>query len=181
MSYDEASLALARFYQNHLPKGAARARNQALEHLRALVGADCIIQFESLPFHSKSLPGKHRIPRFVSETPLLHEYVSVLTETLERVPVVALSAVDSARSLSASSIAENGWLSWQAALLGIDPRQVVLAPLIEKGGKITSGFIYQTVHQSTRGFVLTMGGNTFPAAPARKIIAAHLMDGARPV
>ncbi len=174
MSYQEASSVLARFYLDELPVGAARARNSAMEHIRELLSADSIMQFESLPFHSALLPRKADILRIVAETKTLREYASVLAEAMRDLSVVALSAVDSSQSISGSSVAESVWLSWQASLLGIDSARLTLAPLAEKGGKITSAFLYQRIAGCTRGFVLMMGGNTFPAMRGRESLARIL-------
>jgi hypothetical protein len=176
MSYYEASLALGAFYRSDLPQGAARTRNDALDHLRRLVGKDCIVLFESLPFHSKALPGKHAIPKLVLETQLLRKYISLLTEALKHVSVIALSAVDSSESISAASVVSNSWLSWQANILGLNPPDMTVVPLVPKGSKITSAFLYQKVSNCIRGFVLTMGGNTFPATEGRKKIARAYAD-----
>jgi hypothetical protein len=174
MSYHDASLKLADFYSQHLRRGAARRKNEAMDSFKELVKADCIVQFESLPFHSPSLPGKRKLLALVKTTALLNTYASVLTEAMKDVSVVAVSAVHSGQSISTSSIARSPWLTWQASLFGIDPDRLKLTKLLEKGGTITQAFVYQRVNQCTRGFVLTMGGAPFPSAEGRKILARTL-------
>jgi hypothetical protein len=176
MSYWDASLALATYYLRCLPKGAAKTRNEALDHLKILLGADCIVQFESLPFHSHSLPGKARFPELVKASDLLGKYADSLAEALKNVSVVVLSAVGSSASISVASVAASPWLQWQArSLLGIDPRELEMTALVMKGGKVTSGFLYQKVGLFVRGFVLTMGGNTFPSKERREELCRRIL------
>ena len=177
MSYQEVSLALAEFYLEHLPPGHARANNDAMCHIRELLGADCVIQLESLPFHSRALPRKDGIPQVVTRTEVLRQYAFVLAEAMKDVSVVALSAVSSSQSISRSSVVDSRWLSWQASLLGVSPAGLTLVPLVQKSGKITSAFLYQKVAYCTRGFVLTMGGNTLPGIQGRELLARTLDSG----
>ncbi len=178
MSYQQVSLALGRYYREQLPAGHARRNIQAMHNIKELLHADCIVQLESLPFHSGSLPRKAEIPAVVERTSVLSQYASALKDAMKSVSVVALSAVASSRPISSSSIADDVWLRWQAAdLLGIDPTGLLIEGLVEKRGKITSAFLYQRVARCTRGFVLTMGGNTFPGEHGQKRLARVLTSG----
>ena len=177
MSYQEASFKFAASYRSGGISHSAKTRNEALEHLRDLCGADCIVQFESLPFHSPELRKKHLIPELVKNTDRLSTYVAHLANAIKHISVVGLSAVGSSQSISASTVADNQWLSWQASsLLGIDPRALRLATLAEKGSKVTSAFLYQRVGDCTRGIVLTMGGNNFPRRDRLNEVAQTLLS-----
>lgn len=177
MSYQEASLAFAASYRNGGIPHSAHTRIEAVDHLRDLCGADCIVQFESLPFHSPELQRKHLIPELVKSTDRLRAYVAHLANTLKGLSVVGLSAVGSSLSISASTVADSPWLSWQAsALLGIDPRTLRPTTLAEKGDKVTSAFLYQRVGDCTRGIVLTMGGNNFPRRDRLNEVAQTLLS-----
>jgi hypothetical protein len=177
MSYHEASLAFAASYRNGGISHSATTRNEALEHLRDLCGADCIVQFESLPFHSPELQRKHLIPDLVKSTDRLSAYVAQLADAMKSISVVGLSSVGSSQSISVSTVADSPWLSWQAkSLLGIDPKTLRLTTLAEKGDKITSAFLYQRVGDCTRGIVLTMGGNNFPRRDRLNEVAQTLLS-----
>jgi len=57
----------------------------------------------------------------------------------------------------------------------VNPERLRRKPLVEKGdGKITSAFLYQHIAGRIRGFVLTMGGNTFPGEKGREALAEVL-------
>ena len=142
-----------------------------MRHLERLVSADYTIQFESLPFHSKALPGKHRLPDLVKRSELLELYSATLAEALRSLSVIALSAIGSSRSISASAASDHPWLRWQCGLLAMDPVALTLRPLVEKGSKVSSAFLYQWSGPRTSGFVLMMGGNHFPGPKARETIA----------
>jgi hypothetical protein len=178
MSYfKEASLELGKYYCKELPKRAAWKRINASADIRDKVGADCIVQFETLPFHSKKLSDKQAIPKLVRENECLQDYISYLKETLKDISAVALSAVSTSMPISVESINNNRWLKWQAELLGLNITNLKQESLAEKDGKITSAFIYQKMAKCTRGLVLTMGGNNFPTAKGRNIIASVLKNG----
>jgi hypothetical protein len=176
MPYREASIALAEFYKQ-LPSGHAKRNIEAMDHIRQVLGADCIIQFESLPFHSGSLPRKAEIPYIVERTEILNRYASVLAGALKNLSVMALSAVSSRRPISKSSVSDSPWLLWQASLLGIVPARLTLIPLVETRGNTTSAFLCQRSPHGPRGFVLTMGGNTFPGTRGQEILA-HALSSA---
>jgi hypothetical protein len=144
--------------------------------MRRLLGKDCIIQFESIPFHSKSLPSKRKLPELVDSSPLLKRYTQLLSATLRDKSVLAISAVDSSKSISANSVASSAWLSWQAkSLLGIDPAKLKCQPLVKKHGKVSRAFVFQKLDEHVRGFILTMGMGSFPAANGRDTVARTLI------
>ena len=171
-SYYEASLRLGDFYKENLPPKAARRKIEAMEDFKKLVGADCIVQFESIPFHSPSLPGKRRVLKLTEEVAEFKDYTSALKTALSEVAVIAVSAVGSRESISTSSLAGSNWLRWQASLLGIDPNHVTSRTLLKKGGAITQAFLHQRVGRCTRGLILTMGGAPFPRKEGQEILAA---------
>lgn len=178
MSYAKASVALGEFYSRKAKfrSAAARTRNEAAADLQRLLGKDCIIQFESIPFHSKSLPAKRKLPELIDSSPLLKRYTQLLSATLRDKSVIAISAVGSSQSISASSVASSHWLSWQAtALLGIDPSKLKCQPLAKKQGKVSSALVFQKLDEHVRGFILTMGTNSFPAPKRREMIARTLI------
>ena len=170
MSYADAARSLAQYYVDRL-EGAAKTRINAMNHLALLIDADHTIQFESLPFHSKALPGKRRLPDLVKQSELLQSYSVALAEALRPLAVFALSAIGSSRSISASAVNDHPWLRWQCGLLDIEPERLEFQPLVEKGSKVSSAFLYQRSGPRTSGFVLMMGGNHFPGPKARETIA----------
>jgi hypothetical protein len=177
MKYYEAALALGDFYLDSAKsrlKGGARRRNDAMVDLQHRVGADCTIVFESIPFHSRSLPGKATLPNLIRGTELLHDYEAVLKMALSNVSLVAVSAVDSCRSISADSIRRSEWLMWQVSLLGIDPRKVGVEVLATKGDTVSRAFLYQEVAGHVRGIVLMMGSNSLPGTDGRSVLARTL-------
>ncbi|MFN0020338.1 MAG: hypothetical protein ACKVP0_18930 [Pirellulaceae bacterium] len=178
MSYAKASAALGEFYYRkaEFRSPAARTRNEAAVDLKRLLGKDCIIQFESIPFHSESLPAKRKLPELIDSSPHLKRYAQLLSATLHGKTVFAISAVDSSKSISASSVANSHWLSWQAtSLLGMDLSKLKCQPLAMRDGKVSRAFVFQKVDEHARGFILTMGTNSFPAAKGRGIIARALI------
>jgi hypothetical protein len=163
-SYYDASTILADFYDYNLT-GAAATRIRKMKLLSEKSGADCVVQFESLPFHSESLPRKAIIPDLVGRTPALEDYVSKLTDALDTASVVTLSAVSTSRSIDMETVKRSPWLTWQASLLGVKTNSLELQKLVTKGKnqKVTCAFLHQEVNRHTRGFLLTMGSNNFPA------------------
>lgn len=171
--YWEAALELGGFNRECLV-GAARHRMDALSALSKAVGTDCIVQFESIPFHSKKLPGKKKLVRIVQQCSLLSGYVSALRKAVRKVSVFAISGVDSTRSIDKGSISRNNWLRFQAELLGVNPDSLKCVPLTEKRGKVTSAYLYQRINECKRGFLLMMGSNGFPGPTGRDILAREL-------
>jgi hypothetical protein len=171
MSYYEASLRLGDYYQEELPPKAARRKIEAMVAFRQLMNADCIVQFESIPFHSPSLPGKRRVLKLTEKVAEFKDYTSALKVALNEISVIAVSAVGSRESISTATIAGSDWLRWQASLLGIDPNHVTICPLLKKGRTVTQAFLYRRVGQFTRGLILTMGGAPFPSDEGQEILA----------
>lgn len=176
LSYYEAALKYGTFYQEKL-KNAAGTRIKAMARLSKLLGGDCFIQFESIPFHSSKLPGKRRLPDLVSKTPILAEYCQCLTAALSPfdVPaVVVLSGVGSSQSISSSSLDSSLWLKWQSNLLEVRSKDLKVKHLLRKGDKTTVAFLYKQVRNHIRGFVLSMGHNGFPSKQGLDEISSTL-------
>jgi len=177
MSYHEAALEFAKYYcEKILPPNSACTRIKSLQDLKQRIGADCIVQFESLPFHSPRLPNKRKLPDLIANIDgHLKEYVQHLKVALNDISVVGLSAVNTSKAISTESVAANSWLSWQASyLLGIDPNALSMQELVNKNGQTTSAFLYQKIGHCIRGIVLTMGGNNFPGEEGRIRLAETL-------
>ena len=100
----------------------------------------------------------------------------LIKTTLRDKSVLAISAVGSSQSISASSVASSHWLSWQAtSLLGLDLSKLKCQSLAMRNGRVSRAFVFQKVDEHVRGFILTMGVNSFPAAKGRGIIARTLI------
>lgn len=174
MTYHQASLALGIFYLKTLRRGkAALTRLEGMIRFKQHVRADCLIGFESIPFHSAKLPNKTRILSLVAACELLRQYQDVLSAALQQHSVIAVSAVDSGKSISKSSVESSPWLKWQASLLGITPRRLKLVKLVEKKDKVTQAFLYQRIGDATRGFILTAGNARWPSEPNESVVAKH--------
>lgn len=172
LTYYDNAARLAAFYTAQLPSGGASTRNKAIDSIRQLLRYDHVLQFETLPFHSDSLPQKQLLPKLVSRAPLLAEYADHLAKALSQQSVITLSAVATNRPISKHSISASPWLSWQAFLMGIDIDRIELHPLVTKGTRVTTALLCQ--HETTRSaaFVLTMGSNSFPALQGRERLAS---------
>lgn len=177
-SYYENAARLAEFYLAHLPSGGASTRNTAIQSLRELLGCDHVLQFESLPFHSETLPGKHALPSIIRETPLLEEYTRHLTAILRRTSVLTLSAVASDRPITPDSIRTSPWLAWQARLMGADIDALELHPLATKDDRVTVALLCGRQSNRHAAFVLTMGSSSFPAEDGRERLASILRRSA---
>jgi hypothetical protein len=177
MFYSAAAIEFGRHYVKLLEKRPAGRRIKAMQDLQRQMGCDCIVQLETLPFHSRNLPGKRRLVDQAKSIPILRDYHAALRDALSRISVICLSAVSPSKSISKSAVAKAPWLKFQAELMGIEVSKFETVELARKGRKISSAFLFQRFGTSIRGFVLTMGSNSFPAESARarigKTFASH--------
>jgi hypothetical protein len=172
-TYLAAAIKMARFYTAEL-SGQAGTRLRGLMHLAQCGGHDGFLQYESCPFHSKSLPNKRKFPQLMETDPLLRDYVSLLREALRDVSVVTLSAVSSKGTISPSSISTSPWLSWQANLMDLALDRAKVLPLSKKQSRVTLALIYSRSRGNVKAILLMMGGNHLPAAEHR-VAAAKVL------
>jgi len=162
MSYAEASSAFAAHYQSHL-RNAPLRRIDAMLKISAACGNGPTIQFETIPFHSDSLPGKKKLVAIMNDEPALRAYSEVLSAALEDRSIICLSAVPSSRPISPTTITRSPWLSYQAELMTIASiGELKAVSLVKKNRRATCAFLYEVRNKTIRGFVLMMGGNHFP-------------------
>lgn len=169
-SYDVASRELGSFYRAKL-KRTAHHRIEAMIRVAHDTGHDSALQFESIPFHSESLPGKRKLPDLMKKSGFLRDYADSLAATLEGKSVICLSAVPTSRPITVRTVAQE-WLRFQAELIGIqEVERLKIASLVRKKRRTTCAFLYESNGDSIRGFVLMMGGNHFPGADGLKKLA----------
>lgn len=169
-TYQELMPKLADFYRTGL-KGTARRRIDGMIELAQQAGYDGLLQMESCPFHSKDLPKKKKLLSCYDEEEFFQQYAGLVKETLRSVNVIGLSAVGTRKSISMKRVARRPWIVWQAAVMSFDLQRARLLPLVKKGTKVTSAFVYQRTRRFTKGLVLVMGGNHLPSAKHCKRIA----------
>lgn len=172
MSYAMAAAAFGAFYEKNL-KGPARRRIADLRLLAGSAGFDGIVQVEACPFHSRSFPTKGAFLRSLPGDAMLSGYVAHLREFLRDRPVLVISAISSATSLSAE-VHLSPWLSWQVDLVGLDRPRSEFLPLIERGGKVTSAALISGSGAETKTLALMMGGNHLPGETSLRILADAL-------
>lgn len=159
--YSTISKVMGNYYLQHL-KGAARNRIEAMIKLSNHSGFDGVIQIEACPFHSKSLPKKDSLLEHLSNDPALNGYEQCLKSVFFEKTVIAVSAIGTQATISIDSIKNRRWLNWQAGLIRLKTCDSKILPIITKGEKDTSAFIYSRSEKSVSGFILMMGGNHLP-------------------
>jgi len=176
--YREFAVVLARFYgdrKNLSP--AASARIAAMRALATRAGFSGVLQVESIPFHSRVLPGKAKLSARVRRDPLLVEYAAALRDFLVDRTIVAVSAAGSRRSLGVETIRDSAWLSWQAEVMSLDLCRAENQPLVVScNGKVSCALVADRLADSTKALVLMMGSNSLPAVEGEGFatIAARL-------
>ena len=160
-SYFTNSVSLGTHYSESLT-GAARRRLDGMQSLSKKCRLDGVLQLETIPFHSKSLPSKNSLVGEVEADEFLFDYLEHLRGFLENKNVFILSAVSSQKKIGGDSISKNPWLSFQSKLINFDPETSSFLPLTEKNGEVTSCFLYEKKNSWCKGFILMMGGNHLP-------------------
>ena len=176
LSYDQISIELAAHYKMELQRERKRAatRNAAIDDLRSKLGRNCVIQFETIPFHSKSLPGKRKLAKLITEVPILTNYTAQLRVAIADLPVMAISAVDTSRSITAKSIEDSPWLAHQASVMGVRPKELEFTPLVGKNNVVSCALLVPRDRSNRKAFVLKMGSNDLPGEAGREIIVKKL-------
>jgi hypothetical protein len=85
MPYSRIASHLANWYEGNV-KNAAKRRIQAMQWLQRRLGKSSIVQFELIPFHSESLPGKGKLLQLMPSSPPLCEYHQRLRNELQSLP-----------------------------------------------------------------------------------------------
>ena len=161
-SYRELAGKMSKFYEERLT-GAAARRVHGVRRLARAAGYSGVFQIESVPFHSRVLPGKARLPAAFGSDRLLCRYMESVSRALIGKPVLILSAASSRKSLSPQTLQESPWLLWQAAMAGMNVGgSIEFHALVTKSEKITGGAIVDRSGAAPRVFVLMMGGNNLP-------------------
>ena len=71
----------------------------------------------SIPFHSKSLPGKRKLLELIPSFPPKCYYQQRLRNELQDLSVIGLAAVNTAESISKQAVLKSPWLRWQAGIM----------------------------------------------------------------
>ena len=173
-SYAEAAAVLAAYYKENL-QGTARRRITSLEQLSAFAGFHGVLQVESCPFHSPSLPNKRELMRLSAAEPLLAGYVQALRSLIAAHTVVVLSAAGTGRSLW--PVPElSAWLYWQADLVGLNAAKAECVPLVTRGDKVTCAALVDGSGTRARALVLMMGGNHLPREAGLRRLAEAIKN-----
>lgn len=183
-TYRAATATLAHFYETtpKLVGSAARQRISAFSRLAELTGYDGVLQIETCPFHSACLPKKDSLLHMLETNHVLREYMTHLQRFLMPRPVLAVSAVSSRTSLSATAITQSEWLSAQAKLIGLDPARAAFNPLVCKdpNKKVTAAAFVDSIDNIPKALLLMMGGNHLPARAGLQRLAEALKRAGSP-
>ena len=172
MNYATAAKALGEFYLTDLPAPAAR-RVAALESLSAQLGFDGVLEVESCPFHSASLPNKSALLRVIEQGGLLGAYAELLRDFLRLRTVVVVSAV-STRHAMPDQLKLTAWARWQAQLAGLELNHAAFLALPNGEDKVTAGALISRSAKATKVMVLMMGGNHLPGAKGLRSLADRI-------
>lgn len=158
-TYKELADRLAEFYLSDKFKGAGLAyrRNYRALELAEANGFTGVMSVETIPFHSDRL-NKAQAMKAIEHSTTLQDYVKALKAELADKSVLVVSACSSKKSIDASVVSDNAWLSFQADLIGLRLSKAKLIPLVKKGGKITSA----QLQDGQKNMVLMMGSNALP-------------------
>jgi hypothetical protein len=158
-TYKELADRLAEYYLSDKFKSAGLAyrRNYRALEVAEANGFTGVMNVETIPYHSDRL-NKNKALKAIEEDPLLNDYVRQLKAELADKAVLVVSACSSKKSIDASMVRDNAWLSFQADLIGLRLSKAKLIPLVTKGGKITSA----QLQDGQKNMVLMMGSNALP-------------------
>ncbi len=158
-TYKELAARLAEFYLSDKFKiaGLAYRRNYRALEVAGANGYTGVMNVETIPYHSDRL-NKNRALNAIEEDPRLNDYVHCLKDELADKAVLVVSACSSKKSIDASMVRDNAWLSFQADLIGLRLKKAKVIPLVTKGGKITSA----QLQDGQKNMVLMMGSNALP-------------------
>jgi hypothetical protein len=158
-TYKELADQLVEFYLSDKFKssGLAYRRNYRALEVAVANGFTGVMNVETIPYHSDRL-NKNKALKAIEEDPLLNDYVRQLKAELADKAVLVVSACSSKKSIDASMVRDNAWLSFQADLIGLRLSKAKLIPLVTKGGKITSA----QLQDGQKNMVLMMGSNALP-------------------
>ena len=175
LDYATAAHRLGVFYQDEL-KNAAGARIDHMLELSRLVGAQGVMNVETCPFHSRSLPNKMKLVKESAQGGFMKTYVQSLQTYLAGKPVVIVSAVSARESLHDETKA-SAWPAWQAQIAGLDLATASFTPLVKKGKKITCGAFVSTGVGvgAKKALVLMMGRNNLPGTDGLRLLAKAIL------
>lgn len=125
------------------------------------LGYNSVINIETIPFHSNTLI-KSKALSAISNSHLLKSYEIALKEYLSDKAVLIVSACNSKKTISNSTLYESNWLMYQLDIAGVDFQKLILTPLTEKGNKITCALF----SDGNKHIVLMMGSNNLPSLKA---------------
>jgi len=174
INYATAAQNLGVHYQTELIKPGNQAGHRIVRmlELSRLVGAHGVINVETCPFHSHSLPNKMKLLKESTQVGFMKTYVQSLQTYLTEKPVVIVSAVSSKESLHGETKVSE-WLAWQAQIAGLNFAAASFTPLVKKGDKTTCGAFVSTGVgvRATKALVLMMGSNNLPGDEGLKLLA----------
>jgi hypothetical protein len=158
-SYADLAKHFSNFYLSEKFKSAGLAYRRNLRALEVAKdnGFSGVVSVETIPYHSDRL-NKNKALKAIEEDPLLNHYVRWLKAELADKAVLVVSACSSKKSIDASMVRDNAWLSFQADLIGLRLKKAKVIPLVTKGGKITSA----QFQDGQKNMVLMMGSNALP-------------------
>ena len=150
---------LGRYYADPLgPINAnARSKNIAMSRIAKLLGYRGVLQVETLPWHSATLP-KHLIGKVERDDPVAARYTRLLAEFLRTQKLVLSLAVGKPEG------ARRAGVDIKARILGLDMASATMTPLKTGAlGDVSQALFCAHNGGRTLGIFVNQGSDKFPA------------------
>jgi hypothetical protein len=162
-SYKEFEIKLTEIYTSESFKNGIGSRIAFRRLLNSMtfaeiLGYNSVINIETIPFHSNNL-HKSKALIAINKSKLLKCYERSLKDFLLNKAILIVSACNSKKSISKSTLLESEWLMYQLDIAGINFEKLILTPLTTKGNKISSAMF----SEGNKHIVLMMGSNNLPS------------------
>ena len=158
-TYAETAAMLGRYYADPLgPINAnARSKNIAMSRIAKLLGYRGVLQVETLPWHSATLP-KHLIGKVERDDPVAARYTRLLAEFLRTQKLVLSLAVGKPEG------ARRAGVDIKARILGLDMASATMTPLKTGAlGDVSQALFCAHNGGRTLGIFVNQGSDKFPA------------------
>ncbi|GCD11629.1 hypothetical protein [Clostridium tagluense] len=163
LPYHDNAKNLADYYKENLI-GTSKHRITHMDYLAQKCGYDNFIQIESIPYHSKKLPGKNRLTKLIkSSNNSISEYINITKEYLADKNVIAIQAG------KPKNIKElNDWYKLQCEIIGLE---IGKSEYISINDRDTIGMYIQKENNTIKALCLRAGANDLPGPNGCDIIA----------
>lgn len=166
ISYSAAASKIARFYETYFQTNRkytpALRRFRKMHNLAIDAGYSAVLQLDTIPWHSYSLPAKISLPPLISKCDMTKKYCFLLREYLRDRSVISVDGAGSRHAISKETF-HTPWMTFKADLMGLEIDTADFHPIIEKPGKITAAAIRHKHNGTIKVMYCVQGNNNLPS------------------